>query len=52
VHDRVQGTLVTQCKEELQQEIKAQQDQSFEDLLEEDQFLAEVNLEDLENTTG
>ncbi len=52
VHDRVQGTLVTQCKEELQWEIEAQQDQGFDGLLEEDQFLAEVNLEDLENTSG
>jgi hypothetical protein len=48
----VQGTLVTQCKEELQWEIEAQQDQGFDGLLEEDQFLAEVNLEDLGNTSG
>ncbi len=41
-----------QCKEELKQEIKAQQDQGFDGLLEEDQFLVEVNLEDLENTSG
>ena len=52
VHDRVQGTLATQCKEELQREIKDQQDQGFDGLLEEDQYLAEVNLEDLENTSG
>ncbi len=41
-----------QHKEELQWEIEAQQDQGFNNLLEEDQFLAEVNLEDLENTSG
>jgi hypothetical protein len=52
VHDKVQGTLATQHKEELQREIEAQQDQGFGNLLEEDQFLAEVNLEDLENTSG
>ena len=51
VHDKVQGTLATQHKEELQREIEAQQDQGFGNLLEEDQFLAEVNLEDLENTS-
>ena len=52
VHDRVQGTRVTQRKEDLQREIEAQQDQGFDGLLEEDQFLGEVNLEDLENTSG
>ncbi len=52
VHDRVQGTLATQRKEELQREIEDQQDQDFDGLLEEDQYLAEVNLEDLENTSG
>jgi hypothetical protein len=51
VHDRVQGTLATQRKEELQQEIKDQQDQGFDGLLEEDQYLAEVNPEDLKNTS-
>ncbi len=48
----MQGTLATQHKEELQREIEAQQDQGFNNLLEEDQFLVEVNLEDLENTSG
>ena len=51
VHDRVQGTIVTQHKKDLQREIEAQQDQGFDGLLEEDQFLGEVNLEDLENTS-
>ena len=52
IHDKVQGTLVTQRKEELQREIEEQMDQGFDGLLEEDQFLGEVNLEDLENTSG
>ena len=54
VHDRVQGTIVTQHTKDLQWEIEveAQQDQGFSGLLEEDQFLGEVNLEDLENTSG
>ncbi len=32
--------------------IEAQQDMGWEGLLEEDQYLAEVNLEDLEHTLG
>jgi hypothetical protein len=52
VHDKVQGTLAMQHKEELQREIEAQQDQGFDNLFKEDQFLAEVNLDDLENTSG
>jgi hypothetical protein len=52
VHDKVQGTLAMQHKEELQREIEAQQDQGFNNLLEEDKFLVEVNLEDLEITFG
>jgi hypothetical protein len=32
--------------------IEAQQDMGWEDLMEEDQYLAEVNLEDLEHTSG
>jgi hypothetical protein len=52
VHDKVQGTIVTQRKEELQREIEEQQDRGFDGLLEEDQFLGEVNLEDLETSSG
>jgi hypothetical protein len=36
----------------LQREIEAQQDMGSTGLLEEDQFLAEVNLEDLEASSG
>ena len=52
VHDRVQGTRAMLRKEELQQEIEEEQDRGYEGLLEEDQFLAEVNLDDLEVTSG
>ena len=52
VHDRVQGTIATQRKEELQREIEDEQEQGFDGLLEEDQYLEEVKLEDLENTSG
>ena len=52
VRNRVQGTTATQRKEDLQREIEEQQDQGFDGLLEEDQFLREVNLEDLESTSG
>jgi len=52
VHDKVQGTIATQKKEELQREIEEQQDRGFGGLLEEDQFLGEVNLGDLESSSG
>ena len=52
VHDKVQGTIATQRKEELQREIEEQQERGVDGLLEEDQFLGEVNLEDLETTSG
>ncbi len=51
-HDRFSGIQATQQKEELQLAIEAQQDMGWEDLVEEDQYLAEVNLEDLEHTLG
>jgi len=52
VHDRIQGTRATLRKEELQRQIEEEQDRGYEGLLEEDQFLAEVNLDDLEATSG
>jgi hypothetical protein len=48
IHDRNRGTLVTAKKEALQQEIEEQMERGWSDLLEEDQYLAEVNLEGLE----
>jgi hypothetical protein len=52
IHNRLNGTNATLRKEELQREIKSQQEIGMEGLMEEDQYLAEVNLEDLESTTG
>ncbi len=52
IHDRTQGTLATLWKEELQKEIEAQQEMGYGGLLEEDKYLAEVNLEDLETSSG
>jgi hypothetical protein len=52
VHDRFSGIQATQQKEELQMAIEAQQDVGWDDLTDEDQYLAEVNLEDLEHTLG
>jgi hypothetical protein len=52
VHDRFSGIQVTQRKEELQRAIEAQMDIGWEDLTEEDQYLVEVNLEDVRHTSG
>jgi hypothetical protein len=52
VHNRFSSIHATQQKEEHQRAIEAQQDMGWEDLTEEDQYLVEVNLEDLEHTLG
>jgi hypothetical protein len=52
IHDRLNGTQGMLQKEELQREIESQQDKGLKGLMEEDQYLAEVNLKDLESTTG
>jgi hypothetical protein len=52
IHDRIKGTQAMLQKEELQKEIEAQQEMGYDGLLDEDHFLAEVNLEDLESTSG
>jgi hypothetical protein len=52
VHDSVLGAIVTKRREEIQQEIEKQQSLGPQDLQEEDQYLAEVNLEDLEVSSG
>jgi hypothetical protein len=44
VHNSVWGALVKKRKEEIQQEIEKQQLLGPQDLQEEDQYLAEVNL--------
>jgi hypothetical protein len=46
------GTIATARKEELLREIERQQELGDKGLLEEDKYLAEVNLEGLETTLG
>lgn len=52
VHDTVSGELASLRKEEIQMEIEKQQELGGDGLLEEDKYLLEVNLDDLENTSG
>ena len=52
IHDKTQGTLITNRKENLQRQIEEEMDKGWDDLLEEDQYLAEINLEDLEVSNG
>ncbi len=52
IHNKLYGINTTTRKEELQRDIEYQQEMGMEGLMEEDQYLAEVNLEDLETTTG
>jgi hypothetical protein len=52
VHDPVSGIIATAKKEELLWEIERQRKQGDAGLLEEDKYLAEVNLEGLETTLG
>jgi hypothetical protein len=52
VNDKVAGTLAMLRKEEIQIEIEGQQALGVEDLLEEDCYLGECNLGDLQDTLG
>ena len=52
VHDEVAGELVTKRKEELQLEIERQMELGEDGLLRADMFLADVNLSDLEHSSG
>jgi hypothetical protein len=52
VHDPVSGTLATAWKEELLLEIEHQKELGDAGLLEEDKYLAEVNLEEMATTSG
>ena len=52
VHDKTTGTLVSEYKLELQKEIDRQLEMGAEGLLREDQFLLEINLDDLESSNG
>jgi hypothetical protein len=52
IHYRCKGTQATLWKEELQKKIEAQKEMGYHGLLDEDLYLAEVNLEDLESNSG
>ena len=52
IHDKVSGMLALERKEELQIAIKEQQEMGLDGLAEEDRYLLEINLEDLETTSG
>lgn len=52
VHDKMTGTLISEYKLELQKEIDRQLELGAESLLKEDQFLLEINLDDLESSNG
>ena len=52
VHDKVAGTIATIEKEKIQMEIEDQQAIGFDGFLEEDAYLGECNLGDLEITSG
>ena len=52
VHDAVGGLNAAQREQELQAEIKRQIEQGGEGLDEQDRYLLEINLEDLENSSG
>ncbi len=52
VHDSTTGVLATQQKEKLQQLIEDQIELGGEGLDDDDKFLLEINLDDLESTSG
>ena len=52
VHDAVSGVLANKQKQQLQIEIEKQQELGDDGLLEEDYYLAEINLENLEESNG
>ena len=52
VQDSISGTTATLCKEEIQMEIEKQQELGADSLEEGDKYQMDINLEDLENTSG
>jgi hypothetical protein len=52
VHNAIAGTRVTTQKEQIQHEIKHQLELGATELLQEDKYLMEINLEDMESTLG
>ena len=52
MHNKVAGVLANKRKEELMMRIEEVQGMGGEELTEEEKFLVEVNLEDLEHSSG
>ena len=52
VHDSISGTEATLYKEKIHMEIEKQQELGTKALEEGDKYLIEINLEDMENTSG
>ena len=52
IHDNVGGMLALERKEDLQVAIEEQQAMGLEGLAEEDKYLMEISLGDLETTSG
>ena len=52
IHDTVAGTQATLRKDEIQREIKEQMEMGTDGLLDEDLWMMEVNLGDMETTSG
>jgi len=52
IHDSVSGTQATLRKEDIQKKIEEQMELGDAGLLEEDNWMLEVNLGDLESTSG
>ena len=52
VHDSVAGLTATARKEEIQQFIEDQLERGGEDLDDDDKFLLDINLDDLETSSG
>ncbi len=52
IHNKVAGTRIIACKEEIQRKIERQLELGTEDLLDVDQYLVEINTNDLESSSG
>ena len=52
VHDNTAGDLVSRRKEEIREALEERMELGEEGLAEEDRFLLEINLDELDNSTG
>ena len=52
MHDLVSGTEATLRKEQIHMDIEKQQELGTNSLEKRDKYLMEINLEDMENTSG